>query len=411
MHVIFFEDKNIENLYPIALTRSPFSILCGGTTLYDVVKHNFQPDGISSIVRPYIKKYVEKHYPDSKRPAHSVLLLNSSVVPDIKKLNSLFALLSKKKSFLLKSEGATAAAYISSQEFDVDISEVKKLKTEEISDFLRELKLPVRKADLDIFRNVWDIPVYNKNIIASNLDFLKNDYKEYKKGVFIGKDVKLEEGVVFNTEDGPIILQDNTKICSHTVLRGPLFIGTGSQVNSFAELKDGTSIGPVCKIGGEVEASVIQGYSNKQHFGFLGHVYVGEWVNMGAGTTNSDLKTTYGEIKMYGQATGQKFLGCVIGDFSKTAINTSIYTAKGIGVSSFVYGTVTKDVPSFCNHLAQYEPLVELPVEVAQKVQAAMFERRKVKQTAIDKKLLEDIFSLTAEWRKKAGVKKGKPKF
>ena len=133
-------------------------------------------------------------------------------------------------------------------------------------------------------------------------------------------------------------------------------------MNEHAALKDGVSLGHHTKVGGEVEASIIEPYSNKQHHGFLGHSYVGSWVNLGAGTCNSDLKNTYGTVNMeYGSidgkgsrdggvqkaSTGMQFVGCFIGDYAKTAINTSIFTGKTIGACSMVYGFVTTNVPAF----------------------------------------------------------------
>ena len=135
-----------------------------------------------------------------------------------------------------------------------------------------------------------------------------------------------------------------------------------------AALKDGVSLGHTVKIGGEVEASVIEPYTNKQHHGFLGHSYLGSWINLGAGTCNSDLKNTYGKINIqYGEqkvATGMQFLGCIIGDYSKTAINTSIFTGKVIGVCSMMYGFVTSNVPSYVNYARLFGQTALLPADV-----------------------------------------------
>ena len=121
-----------------------------------------------------------------------------------------------------------------------------------------------------------------------------------------------------------------------------------------AVLKDGVAIGARAKIGGEIEASIVEPLSNKQHHGFLGHSYVGSWVNLGAGTSNSDLKNTYGSVTMdYGGRrvpSGMQLVGCFIGDYAKTAVNTGIFTGKAIGVCSMAYGFVTTNVPGFTNY-------------------------------------------------------------
>jgi len=149
----------------------------------------------------------------------------------------------------------------------------------------------------------------------------------------------------------------------------------------------------------------MQGYTNKQHYGYLGHAYVGSWVNLGAGTTNSDLKNTYGEIKINGRSTGQQFMGCVIGDYSKSAIGTLIYTGKIIGVNSLLYGTIKNNVPSFTNAAGK---LIECPLVVAWKMQQAMFKRRNIKVTLPYRRLLQFVYKLTTVERQQAAVEVGK---
>ena len=157
------------------------------------------------------------------------------------------------------------------------------------------------------------------------------------------------------------------------------------------------SLGHTVKIGGEVEASVIEPYTNKQHHGFLGHSYLGSWINLGAGTCNSDLKNTYGTINIeYGEtkiATGMQFLGCFIGDYSKSAINTSIFTGKVIGVCSMLYGFVTSNVPSFVNYARLFGQTALLPADVMISTQARMFARRNVTQRECDKQLILDMYA------------------
>jgi glucose-1-phosphate thymidylyltransferase len=167
------------------------------------------------------------------------------------------------------------------------------------------------------------------------------------------------------------------------------------------------SLGHTTKIGGEIEASVIEPYTNKQHHGFLGHSYLGSWINLGAGTCNSDLKNTYGQVKMEyrGQqvATGMQFLGCIMGDYAKTAINTGIFTGKTIGCCSMVYGFVTTNVPSFVNYARLFGQVTELPPEVMVATQQRMFARRSVQQRPCDVQLLNAMFELTRHERQLAG--------
>ena len=138
----------------------------------------------------------------------------------------------------------------------------------------------------------------------------------------------------------------------------------------------------------EIEIAIVEPYSNKQHHGFLGHSYLGSWINLGAGTSNSDLKNTYGNVKMEYRgeqvATGMQFCGCILGDYSKSAINTGIFTGKTVGCCSMLYGFVTTNVPSFVNYARLFGQVTELPPEVMIATQQRMFARRNVIQRDCD---------------------------
>lgn len=156
-----------------------------------------------------------------------------------------------------------------------------------------------------------------------------------KEKMIIEEGVEVQAGAVLDASRGPIYLAKNTVVKAQAFLSGPL------------------SIGPECRIGGEVSHSIFHGYSNKAHYGFIGHSYVGEWVNLGAGTTNSNLKNTYGTVKinLNGKTvdSGQQFLGCFIGDYAKLGIGTLIPTGGVIGVGAQLFGggLIPKKVPDF----------------------------------------------------------------
>ncbi|MGD2121325.1 MAG: putative sugar nucleotidyl transferase, partial [Gemmatimonadota bacterium] len=158
--------------------------------------------------------------------------------------------------------------------------------------------------------------------------------------VSLGSGVVVEPGSVFDATEGPIRLSDGVVVRAHTRLAGPAFIGSNSTVlgGSLGEV----SVGPVCKIRGEVESSVILGYTNKAHDGFLGHAYLGRWVNLGAFTTNSDLKNNYGPVRVGGAGgprdTGLMKVGCFLGDHVKTGIGTLLNTGTMVGAGSSIFG-------------------------------------------------------------------------
>lgn len=160
-------------------------------------------------------------------------------------------------------------------------------------------------------------------------------------GLLLGSGVEIEPGVVIDCAAGPVWLEDGVRVRAYTRIAGPARIGPGTTLlgGSF----DGVTIGPACKVRGELEASVILGYSNKAHDGFIGHALIGRWVNLGALTTNSDLKNNYGPVRIRTEAgevdTGSMKVGCFIGDHVKTAIGTLLNTGTVIGPGSNIFGT------------------------------------------------------------------------
>jgi UDP-N-acetylglucosamine diphosphorylase/glucosamine-1-phosphate N-acetyltransferase len=159
--------------------------------------------------------------------------------------------------------------------------------------------------------------------------------------------------VVADTTRGPVVIDHDALVTAFTRLEGPCYVGPHTQVQG-AKIRAGTTLGPHCRIGGEVEASIVHGFSNKYHDGFLGHSYVGEWVNLGAGTHNSDLRNDYGEVTVTvaGRriATGRTKVGCFLGDHTKTGLGTLINTGTNVGVCCNLLPAgrlAPKYVPSF----------------------------------------------------------------
>lgn len=188
----------------------------------------------------------------------------------------------------------------------------------------------------------WELIYKNFSQIEIDFKMCKKNFKKIRANVYCGKNVKIEQGVYFNTEKGPIIIDDEAIIMANSVIVGPVYIGKKSIIKALSKIYSGTSIGPMCKIGGEVEETIFQGFSNKQHEGFLGHSFVGEWVNVGAGTNNSDLKNNYKTVKMRIKnktfETNRLFLGAIIGDHTKIGINTMLNTGTFIGISCNIFG-------------------------------------------------------------------------
>jgi UDP-N-acetylglucosamine diphosphorylase/glucosamine-1-phosphate N-acetyltransferase len=211
-------------------------------------------------------------------------------------------------------------------------------------------------------------------------------------------------GAVLDASTGPIILGEGVRILHNAVVLGPAYIGPNSLIKVGAKIYAGTSIGPVCKVGGEVEGSILHGYANKQHDGFLGHSYLAEWTNVGAGTDTSDLKNNYGRVAAWGPGgltdTGLTFAGLILGDHAKCGIGTMFNTGTVVGPMSNVFGAgyPPKHVPSFgWGGAPGIEPY---DLDKALAVAALVTARRQKTFEPIDEALYRKVFQDTAAHRR-----------
>ena len=222
----------------------------------------------------------------------------------------------------------------------------------------------------------------------------------------IGDRVFAEEGVeveaaILNSKNGPIYLAKGSSIMEGSMVRGGLSLGEYSQLKLGTKIYGAVTIGPHSKVGGEVNNSVIQGYSNKGHDGFLGNSVIGEWCNLGADTNNSNLKNNYDEVKLWSYAkkgferTGLQFCGLIMGDHSKCGINTMFNTGTVIGVSSNIFGSgfPRNFVPSFSWGGAS--GFVEYKLDKALKTAEIVFGRRSVELDATERQILTHIYEQT----------------
>jgi UDP-N-acetylglucosamine diphosphorylase/glucosamine-1-phosphate N-acetyltransferase len=217
----------------------------------------------------------------------------------------------------------------------------------------------------------------------------------HPEDVWLGADVKLSPGCVLDASKGPILIGPRATIGANAVINGPCSIGSHARIRPLAFVREGTTICDGCTIGGEVSHSIFLSQSNKGHEGFVGHSYIGKWVNLGAGTTTSNLKNTYGEIRArVGGAeiqTGRQFLGSAIGDHSKTAILTRVSAGTYIGFSSMVAcpGIVPRLVPSYTFLTDQGSQPYEMSkaIEVAKRV----FARRDRQFNETDEQLMRYV--------------------
>ena len=252
----------------------------------------------------------------------------------------------------------------------------------------------------------WHLFQKNHKAIQSDFDLITAgvDSQNLSESVTVIGDRKLifleagakAEACVLNTTDGPIYLGENAEIMEGSLVRGPFALCDESTVKMGAKMYGATTIGPHCKVGGEVGNSILQGYSNKGHDGYMGNSLIGEWCNLGADTNTSNLKNNYSNIRTYSYTTGQEvatdtqFMGLTMGDHSKCGINTMFNTATVIGVSCNIYGGdfPQKFIPSFswCGN-----ELVPFDFDKAMEAANAMMTRRGLELSAEDVELLKHI--------------------
>jgi glucose-1-phosphate thymidylyltransferase len=406
MNVVLFEDDLAAQLSPVTIGRPAFLASCGSYRLWDLVERLECPRW--ALVRSHLHEVVAADFPglslEAPPAGQASLWINARLVPSVGALSGLESLLRPARPSVVHHAGRVAAVLVGSDQRRPAAA----LGRDNVGAWLEGLGLPAAEIDLPLFEYAHDLVRYHQSTLAANLEdrLARGSYREIADGVFAAEGAALGEYCVVDHGAGPILLEENARIGPYCFLSGPAHIGANARVIEHAAIKDGVALGHTTKIGGEIEATTVEPYTNKQHHGFLGHSYLGSWVNLGAGTSNSDLKNTYGQVSMeyagHRVPTDMQFIGCIIGDYAKTAVNTSIFTGKTIGVCTMVYGFVTTNVPSFVNYARLFGQVTEAPVEVMAATQARMFKRRNVTQRPCDVQLLADMYELTRHERQLA---------
>ena len=414
MPICIFEDKQYLNFEPLIYSRPVYDLVCGMTTLKEKIIRSFPKEKTVLKCRNYLEPFVKAENPKcevNQFDEVDYLFINGRIVAP-SNLKIVFKLKSNEEKVFI-SKGVVVAAKISKKRIkDLSLDKV------EIIDIKLFSSLPSIEVDIAVANYLWDL-------IYLNGKEIQNDFKIYtkskssakkkyagvnfvnRKNIFIGKDVEIKPGVVLDASTGPIFIEKNVTIFPNAAIQGPFYIGESSKIKSCATIYPNVSIGKVCKVGGEVEDSIIHPYSNKQHSGFLGHSYLGSWINIGADTNNSDLQNNYGTIKVQVNGrhidSGMQFVGLMMGDHSKTAINTMFNTGTVVGFSSNVYGAgfPPKYITSF--GWGGSESMKEYKISKAIETAKAVFARRDKYFKKEDEEMFETIFNLTKEDRSKRG--------
>ncbi|MDF1611407.1 MAG: putative sugar nucleotidyl transferase [Stygiobacter sp.] len=349
-NICIFEDNGFNELLPLTYLRTTFQLKCGILSLLDKIKIHFGRTKyylIPRIILVDLLKKENENVLNKSLPNEDLLFINGRILINetIKKL-----ILELKVNEVLKHDNNIIAAFISKD----NISNIKFDKNG-LPDF-SSLKLNKQLCDNFLITYPWELVNNNSQEIINDFEKINKSNKSTKKfslnsfvnkkDIFISSTAKVSSFVFFDASDGPILIDDNALILPHTYLKGPIYIGKNTLVKANSSIYHGTSIGEFCKVGGEIEESIIHSYSNKQHDGFLGHSYLAQWINLGAGTNNSDLKNNYSKISVLLNGknvfTNSQFVGAIIGDHTKTSINTKINTGSIFGVACNIF---TNDFP------------------------------------------------------------------
>ena len=380
MNYILF-DNNRDKFLPLTYTRSVSDIRIGILTIYD--KWNF-----------FLRTDLSVKTIDYLQPKYNLVIksdnifINSSVLPSTELIDSINRLNDNEAIFF----NNTIIAYRNNPNKKIEFN-----------------KPIVHISEL------WHIFQFNSQCIKDDFKLITNNKTSQKlsetnkfinkENIFVENGAKVEH-CILNANDGPIYIGKDSEIMEGSMIRGPFALCNNSIIKMGAKIYGGTTFGPHCKVGGEVNNSVLLGFSNKSHDGFLGNSIIGEWCNLGADTNTSNLKNNYASVKIWSEKenlfidTGLQFFGLIMGDHSKTSINTMFNTGTIIGscVNIFGSGFPRNFVPSFSwggsSGYSSYQ--LEKFYDVAKKVML----RRNITFSSIDKEIYKNIFEITLFQRK-----------
>jgi len=407
MKLVVFEDAKVSKLSPIALTRPAFELKCGITSLGVKTAKAFSSEIAACFIREYLAPVQKQVMPGVKVNDMSALegevtLVNARCLftgraPELP-VNSH---VEKDGDLLAAKLDAKTLASCRGDSIDAVIGNVKS-KTEKKDP--EDTGITVIEYPWDLINNnpaaiTSDFKAIGKNGIEGNMAEGSYIYGP-KESVYIARGAEVHPHVCIDTKIGPVMIDEGAEIQPHTRIEGPAYIGKKAAIVG-AKIREGCSIGPVCKVGGEVEESIIHGYSNKFHDGFLGHSYVGEWVNLGALTTNSDLKNDYSSVavKIDGKLvdTGSLKVGSFIGDHTKTSIGTFLNTGSNIGVLCILVatgGVLPKYIPTGIWFI-KGEHTKGFGFKKLLQTSEAVMNRRKVKITDEYRQMLKTVYDST----------------
>ena len=382
--IFIYEDDGYKNLMPLVYTRPTFELRCGNFTILERIKKFYPEEEFTLVVRGYLESTIKEKYPE-----HHV----QSLKPKCRDLDEPILFLSGRvilkdkipvkgdEEILITQSTKINPAIIG---FRISSAKIKHFPVD--TKAIAKLKLKQKEYDVELINYPWDLITINSELLIKDFSAGQVKGKLDPRAIIYGnlsllyleENARIEPGATLNLHSGSIYIDHDAKIGSLSLIEGPCYVGKNTIIDG-AKIRSNCSFGDNCRIGGEVESSIFQGFSNKHHDGFIGHSYIGEWVNLGALTTNSDLRNDYGSIKVtIGKKevdSGIAKLGCFIGDHTKTAIGTLINTGAMIGAFANIFesGLSPKTISSF-----SWGYKKRWPIEEVLKTAKAVMSRRNV---------------------------------
>ena len=393
MEFIFFDDYTWQSLLPMTHTRPVSEIRIGILRIREKWE-NYLKVKFSFLTEDYLSKKFEY------KPGKENIFINGSILPSAELIKEIQSLKGGEK--LIKDDVIIAGR------IDGDVRSYKSFQEAVFN------KTKICDTTFEKINFNWDI--FSKNEKALNDDFhLITEGRKSKplsktNTIISPENIFLEEGAkvecaILNGASGVIYVGKDAEIMEGAMIRGPFALCEHSQVKMGAKIYGSTTVGPHCKVGGEISNSVIIGFSNKAHDGFLGNSVLGEWCNLGADSNNSNLKNNYSKIKVWNYKdetfinSGLQFCGLIMGDHSKCSINTMFNTGTVVGVSANIFGTgfPPKFVPSFA--WGGSEGFITYRLEDALEVAQRVYERRQLDFDNVEKDILRNLFESTTKFR------------
>lgn len=389
MNSILFDGPERNDLLPFTFTRPVAELRIGILTLREKWER-----ALNENTSTQTETYLSEKWPMDL--AEENLFVNPAFLPSAELVTQINDLRPEEK---LVCKG-NPIAFLSHANNDISLGERKSIEVE---------TPPLHIA------YTWDLFAKNGEAIAQDFDRLTegrisaglNDTVTTinKEQIFIEEDAQVNYASL-NASNGPIYIGKDAEIMEGAHIRGPLALCDSAVVKMGAKIYGPTTIGPHSKVGGEVNNSVIIGYSNKGHDGFLGNSVLGEWCNLGADTNNSNLKNNYTEVRLWNYeaerflSTGQQFCGLMMGDHSKCAINTMFNTGSLVGVNANIFGAgfPRNYIPSFS--WGGSKRMITYKREKAYEVAEIVMKRRNIKLTKIDKRIMDHVFEITQKYRR-----------